>query len=445
MANERGLADEPLWEAGCLYVALLREPRLRYVSQYLHLRAAAEAYLAGTHPLWPAELRYMRAPPSAGVPSFASVLSGGAENRIPSGFRDSFQTRALAGASSHGLPEGGVGAEVAERARSHLSMFDWVGTVEALSGERAAFESVRLSKALGWGAEEGSGWANASRRGSRSDSASFLASLDSESRRLLETKVGHDAALYAHAQALAAAQSAPLNDRAVAALPAPARESCDDDGGEEKVVGRGPFRNWSHGCRSDGASLVAACAVLPAPRTNSRNSEIYIAELVRWLASAAAAGVGRVFLHVEGGEGADGTNATRSEGLSEAMTEALVPFLSSGLLSLLSESHPPPRYGLRERGAALEARHAADEGLLWAGYREVQGRCLSEALLEGACWLLHAFPGLGSRKLIQGRFTKAGDGGMALPDAQKDAMCLRLWPSEGGGRTGDAPRDFGAL
>ena len=45
MANERGLPDEPYFEAGGVYVAMLREPRARYLSQYLHLKQYGEAYL----------------------------------------------------------------------------------------------------------------------------------------------------------------------------------------------------------------------------------------------------------------------------------------------------------------------------------------------------------------------------------------------------------------
>lgn len=427
-------------------MVLLREPRLRYASQYLHLRAAGEAFLAGTHPLWPAELRYMRVPPADGVPSFASVLSGGPQKRIPSGFRDSFQTRALAGASTHGLGDGEMNETIAARARAALSLFDWVGTVEAFSGERAMQDAVRLSSALGWGGE--GGWANVSRRGSRSNSLSFLASLDSETRILLEKKVGFDAELYDHAETLAAAQryAGTVTGRDAELPPSPsppARESCH---GESTAHNGGPFGNWSYGCRADAAALVAACAVLPKPAsTRDGTMDSQIPELIKWLHSAAEAGVGRVYLHVEGGEGPDGTGGPQNGGLSEAMMKALAPFLEAGSLSLISGDHPPPRFGLRERGPALEASHSQYEGLLWSGYREVQGRCLTQALLEGACWLVHAFPGPRSRKLIRGRFTRPADGGMALPASHADDMCLRLWPGEVGGGAADTPSDFGAL
>ena len=45
VANERGLPDEPYFEAGGVYVAMLREPRARYLSQYLHMKQYGEAYL----------------------------------------------------------------------------------------------------------------------------------------------------------------------------------------------------------------------------------------------------------------------------------------------------------------------------------------------------------------------------------------------------------------
>lgn len=45
IANERGLPNEAHFEPGGLYVAVLREPRARYLSQYLHLKLYGEAYL----------------------------------------------------------------------------------------------------------------------------------------------------------------------------------------------------------------------------------------------------------------------------------------------------------------------------------------------------------------------------------------------------------------
>ena len=45
VANERGLPDAPFFDAAALYVAVLREPRARYLSQYLHLKLYGEAYL----------------------------------------------------------------------------------------------------------------------------------------------------------------------------------------------------------------------------------------------------------------------------------------------------------------------------------------------------------------------------------------------------------------
>lgn len=51
VANERGLADDPWWDGDALYVTVLREPRQRTVSQYLHLKRYADAYLVVRHML----------------------------------------------------------------------------------------------------------------------------------------------------------------------------------------------------------------------------------------------------------------------------------------------------------------------------------------------------------------------------------------------------------
>ena len=101
VANERGLPDEPYFEAGGVYVAMLREPRARYLSQYLHLKQYGEAYLRvravaavpalflralltcvgpfwrqGEHPKWPAELRHLGITPHDGVPPLLALLVG---------------------------------------------------------------------------------------------------------------------------------------------------------------------------------------------------------------------------------------------------------------------------------------------------------------------------------------------------------------------------------
>ena len=83
---------------------MLREPRARYLSQYLHLKQYGEAYLRvracamrhasaesahvgkatadarctrqGEHPKWPGELRHMRITPHEGVPPLATLLAG---------------------------------------------------------------------------------------------------------------------------------------------------------------------------------------------------------------------------------------------------------------------------------------------------------------------------------------------------------------------------------
>jgi hypothetical protein len=112
VANERGLPDDPHFEAEGVYVAVLREPRARYLSQYLHLKQYGEAYLRvrcgrklccrplprasrrsadgltaqGEHPKWPGELRHMGVLPEEGVPPLAVVLAGGAADFLSSLF-----------------------------------------------------------------------------------------------------------------------------------------------------------------------------------------------------------------------------------------------------------------------------------------------------------------------------------------------------------------------
>jgi hypothetical protein len=53
--------------------------------------------------------------------------------------------------------------------------------------------------------------------------------------------------------------------------------------------------------------------------------------------------------------------------------------VESGFVMLLQAAYPPPRYGISEPAS----------GAPWAGYREVLGRCLTQAMLEHTCWLLH--------------------------------------------------------
>lgn len=56
LANERGLPDAPWWDGEALYVTMLREPRERTVSQYLHLKRYGEAYLRVSPTLSPTRL-----------------------------------------------------------------------------------------------------------------------------------------------------------------------------------------------------------------------------------------------------------------------------------------------------------------------------------------------------------------------------------------------------
>jgi len=170
---------------------------------------------------------------------------------------------------------------------------------------------------------------------------------------------------------------------------------------------------------------VAACAVLP------RGAPAAAPELQAWLLSLRAAGVRRVYLHIEGLEGSDGRagSPNPASAAASALVAALQPQVASGLLLLLSAAHPPPRYGVRERGDGLEDEPKAGSprgrprrsgrGAAWAGYREVLGRCLTQALLEGACALLHTRAG----GAAAGRLVRERDGALALPEAQ--AGCAR--------------------
>jgi hypothetical protein len=406
VANERGLPDEPHFEAEGVYVAVLREPRARYLSQYLHVKEYGEAYLrvraprrrlccacvraAHVHPLsfvrlsvfaprvrtqtqgehkkWPGELRHMGVLPSEGMPSLAVMLAGahaylthalqnlmrlvqavavlsalaarlfvvvlprgrppGREGRMPSGFRDSFQTRALAGASTHGLPDGGTTHAHLAAAKAHLAAFDLVLTVEELDDDVQL-----LAAAAGWRLRN----ASAARRGSRSGSEARLAALDARTRAALDAKVAHDAELYRFAQEMSARTHAAFALRSTPSGSSnrPRIADCEQlPGGEahspgvsprlSPPAGGGPYGNWSHGCRhgalaalrllrcatpprrihssadgslscapcADAAPVVAACAV--APRHAG-------AELRGWLDALRDAGIRRVYLHIDSG------------------------------------------------------------------------------------------------------------------------------------------------
>ncbi len=172
---------------------------------------------------------------------------------MAAGFRDSFQTRALAGSSTHGLPDGSTTLAHLRAAKAHLAAFDLVLTVEALD------DGVQLlAAAAGWVLPN----MTAARRGSQSGSAARLAALDATTRAALEAKVAHDAELYRYAQELGAQRASRKGART------PARPRVADcaqlRGGDAEPAGGaplrlsppaggGPYGNWSHGCRHDGA------------------------------------------------------------------------------------------------------------------------------------------------------------------------------------------------
>jgi hypothetical protein len=209
----------------------------------------------------------MRITPHDGVPPLATLLAGacgrkrcsaastppnhrlrpGRNNRIPAGFRDSFQTRALAGASTHGLPDGGTTAAHLAAAKARLELFDLVLTVESLDDDVAL-----LAAAAGWSAPN----MTAGRRGSKSNSDAQLAALDARTRELLEAKVVYDDELYQHARTLAAKARARF--AAGQPLVAPQRQfapkcaQLQADAAQLKTLSHtpgGPYGNWSYGCR----------------------------------------------------------------------------------------------------------------------------------------------------------------------------------------------------
>ena len=171
----------------------------------------------------------------------------GRNNRIPAGFRDSFQTRALAGASTHGLPDGGTTAEHLKAAKARLELFDLVLTVESLNDD-----VTMLAAAVGWAPPN----MTAGRRGSKSNSDAQLAALDSTTRAALEAKIAFDDELYRHAQALSAKARAKFaaGEPVVSATRqfVPKCAQLQSDASALKTLSHtpgGPYGNWSYGCR----------------------------------------------------------------------------------------------------------------------------------------------------------------------------------------------------
>ena len=114
-----------------------------------------------------------------------------------------------------------------------------------------------------------------------------------------------------------------------------------------------------------GGTSVALCAAV-------RDGAPFLDE---WLRFHLSAGVGRAYVH------ADADSAGGGEGTAEALSRWMAPSGAPGFVTALAAVHPAPlRFGVSERSAAGG----------WSGQREVLGRCLTHALLDGVSWLLSA-------------------------------------------------------
>lgn len=214
-------------------------------------------------------------------------MHAGRDGRIAAGFRPHFQTRALAGTATHVTPDGNatsVSTAHLASAKQHLEAFDLVMTVATLSKDAEALASI-----AGWARAN----ATAARRGSREQSASFLTSLDAETRGLLDAQAGHDDDLYAHAVALNARQHVAGPG---AARARPRLSSCEASRGPGTP--EGGAHDWK--CSREADALVAACAVV-APGAASP------AHLLPWLQALNSSGITRVYLHIDG-ETAEGAS-----------------------------------------------------------------------------------------------------------------------------------------
>jgi hypothetical protein len=194
----------------------------------------------------------------------------GRNNRVPAGFRDSFQTRALAGASTHGLPDGETTAEHLRAAKARLESFDLVMTVETLNED-----VTMLAAAAGWAPPN----MTAGRRGSMSNSAAQLAELDSKTRAALEAKVAYDDELYQHAQALSArARARHAAGEPVLSAVRPYVPKCSQLQSDASALSMlshtpgGPYGNWTYGCRHGACLTARAHRVHPrlSPRRRCR-------------------------------------------------------------------------------------------------------------------------------------------------------------------------------
>ena len=178
----------------------------------------------------------------------------------------------------HVVPGGNasVSAEHLAAAKQHLEAFDLVMTVATLSQDVVALASI-----AGWARAN----ATAARRGSREETASYLTSLDAETRGLLDAQAGHDDELYAHATALNARLHAAGSG---AARTRPASCTASRGAGTPEEGPSLPVK-----CSREADALVAACAVV-SPGAMSPS------HLMSWLQALNSSGVTRVYLHVDG-------------------------------------------------------------------------------------------------------------------------------------------------
>jgi hypothetical protein len=108
--------------------------------------------------------------------------------------------------------------------------------------------------------------------------------------------------------------------------------------------------------------FVALCAAV-------RDGGAFLEE---WLTFHAAAGATRVYLHDDGSR--DDTGAILSAWASAAPSSPYRAFVTP-----LAATHGPPRHGVAQRTPAGG----------WSGQREILGRCLTHAIMDGACWLIN--------------------------------------------------------
>lgn len=136
-----------------------------------------------------------------------------------------------------------------------------------------------LAHAAGWERAN----VTAARRGSKEQTASFLTSLDTETRRLLDVQAGMDDHLYAHAIELSARMRTQLHT-GVARRRQQREESCATS------ISGAPGGKCNRGV----GALAAACAVVQSQHAQEA--------LLEWALALNASGIGRVYLHVDGAD-----------------------------------------------------------------------------------------------------------------------------------------------